>query len=97
MDEKRVIRVFVSSTFLDMKEEREILVKKYFPRFGRYARSGVLPGARLTLMGRDRRATGRGESFAYLSGGDQTLPALFYRSFGRALRLGAGCGCLKTS
>ena len=51
MDEKRVIRVFVSSTFLDMKEEREILVKKYFPRFGRYARSGVLPGARLTLDG----------------------------------------------
>ena len=32
MDEKRVIRVFVSSTFMDMKEEREILVKKVFPQ-----------------------------------------------------------------
>ena len=31
-DKNRVIRVFISSTFRDMKEEREILVKKVFPQ-----------------------------------------------------------------
>ena len=30
--EQRVIRVFVSSTFRDMHEEREILIKRIFPQ-----------------------------------------------------------------
>ena len=28
---KRVIRVFISSTFRDMQEERDVLVKRIFP------------------------------------------------------------------
>ena len=32
MNEQRVIRVFISSTFRDMKEERDILVKRVFPQ-----------------------------------------------------------------
>jgi hypothetical protein len=32
---KREIRVFISSTFRDMQEERELLVKKVFPELRR--------------------------------------------------------------
>ena len=35
---KRVVRVFISSTFRDMQEEREILVKKTFPELRRKCR-----------------------------------------------------------
>jgi len=36
---RRVLRVFVSSTFLDMQEEREELVKRVFPRLRRLCES----------------------------------------------------------
>jgi hypothetical protein len=43
--ESRVIRVFVSSTFRDMHEEREILIKHIFPQLRRlFEQRGVVWG-----------------------------------------------------
>jgi len=33
---RKVFRIFVSSTFLDMKRERNVLQKKVFPRLREY-------------------------------------------------------------
>ena len=45
MDSKRVIRVFVSSTFLDMREERGELVRNIFPRLRKICeRRGIVWG-----------------------------------------------------
>ncbi|MCS7196876.1 MAG: DUF4062 domain-containing protein, partial [Aquificaceae bacterium] len=38
MKESRHLRVFVSSTFVDMHEERERLAKEVFPKLRSYAR-----------------------------------------------------------
>jgi len=38
MSQRTELRVFISSTFLDLPEEREILVKKVFPDFRRLCR-----------------------------------------------------------
>ena len=38
MSQRTELRVFISSTFLDLHEEREILVKKVFPDFRRLCR-----------------------------------------------------------
>ena len=35
--EDRVIRIFISSTFSDMQEERNLLVTKVFPRLAKIA------------------------------------------------------------
>ena len=42
--ERREIRVFISSTFRDMQEEREELVKQIFPQLRCLEESGVSGG-----------------------------------------------------
>jgi hypothetical protein len=58
--EQRVIRVLVSSTFRDMKEEREILVKMAFPQIRKTFRrttfrSACGPGQGEGINGDSRR------------------------------------------
>jgi hypothetical protein len=45
----RVIRVFVSSTFRDMQEERDVLVKQIFPQLRKLceSRAASLPATRM--------------------------------------------------
>ena len=80
----RTFRIFVSSTFSDLKEERNALQKYVFPRpfDGAQGRSaGAVCAAWLPLSG-DRSALGRAwgggarpADDAHLFGGDRTLPA----------------------
>ncbi len=51
LESDRVIRVFISSTFRDMQEERDVLVKKVFPQLRSSASRGPSPGPRWTCAG----------------------------------------------
>jgi preprotein translocase subunit SecA/nephrocystin-3 len=49
--DRREIRVFISSTFRDMQEEREELVKQIFPQLRRLCESRGVTWARWTCAG----------------------------------------------
>ena len=88
---QREIRVFISSTFRDMQEEREELVKQIFPQLRRLCESrGVTWGEVDLRWGVSDEAKAEGKVLPLCLAEIEKLPALFYRSARRALRLGAG-------
>ena len=90
MPDTRAIRVFVSSTFRDMQDEREELVKRVFPPIRRLCEQrGVAWSRGRPALGRDRRAEGRGRGAADLPRRDRSQPPVLHRPARPALRLGA--------
>jgi hypothetical protein len=72
--DRREIRVFISSTFRDMHEEREELVKQIFPQLRRLCESrGVTWGEVDLRWGGGGRSQGRRQGSATMPPGDQEL------------------------
>ena len=77
MQMDRQIRVFISSTFLDMKTDRDHLVKFVFPELRKLCESrGVVWGEVDLRWGVTDEQAARRQSAAHLPGRNQTLPAL---------------------
>jgi hypothetical protein len=60
--DSRLIRVFLSSTFVDFQEERSLLVQQVFPSLRRCARSREVEIVDVDLRWGVRRSTAAGRS-----------------------------------
>jgi hypothetical protein len=84
---QREIRVFISSTFHDMQEEREELVKQIFPQLRHLCESrGVTWGEVDLRLGGPDEAKAEGKVLPLVPGRNRALPALLHRSARRTLR-----------
>ena len=89
--EQRLIRVFVSSTFRDMQDERDELVLRIFPQLRRLCEQrGVTWGDVDLRWGITEQQARRGEELPHLSGRHAALPATLHRPAERASWRGAG-------
>ena len=61
----RVVRVFISSTFRDFGEERDLLMKRVFPELRRRAYAPRLTGLR-GMFAADARSAAIGASFSHV-------------------------------
>ena len=59
LESDRVIRVFISSTFRDMQEERDVLVKKIFPQAAKLCESRAVARTEVDLRGASPKPNAR--------------------------------------
>ena len=84
------LRVFISSTFRDLQEEREHLIKKIFPEIRSLCRERGITFTEVDLrwgLTEEERARA---GDPHLSGGDRSLPPILHRHHRRTLRLCPG-------